>query len=68
MAKRLYVAQVGLTVVHQVEFTADDSLTDPELDEIAGELATKEVGGCSYYQVLELEFSFSNCDTARRKR
>jgi len=54
MTKRKYVAQVGMTLIHQVEFEADETLTDDELDDLAGELAMKAVGGCDF-QVLELE-------------
>lgn len=56
MAKKSYVAQVGLTVIRQVEFEADESLTDDEVDEIAGKLAMKMVGGCDEYQVLEVSY------------
>lgn len=54
MAKKSYVAQVGLTVIRQVELEADENLTDDEIDEIAGKLATKMVGGCDEYQVLQV--------------
>lgn len=56
MAKKLYVAQVGLTVIRQVEFEADESLTDDEVDEIAGKLAAKMVGGCDEYQILQVSY------------
>ncbi len=57
MTKRKYIAQVGMTVIHQVEFEADDSLDDDALDDLAGALAMKEVGGADDYQILELDYA-----------
>lgn len=56
MPKRKYVAQVGLTVIRQVEFEADESLSDDEVDSLAGKLAMKMVGGCDDFQILEIDY------------
>jgi len=55
MAKKLYVAQVGLTVIRQIKFTADENLTDDELDDMAGKLAMNITTGCTDFQILGME-------------